>query len=480
LSESRQLIRNTTWSLLDIGLYPLLMLLATPVFIIHLGLEQYGIWMIATTVNLYITILHFGVADTTIRAIAALRAKNNTDAIRQTVNQNWSFTLKTCVLALIIGGIISFSGLIQLIFHIRAEEYSLSMYITFISFATSAIKFLELFLLSIFKAHERFDRSALLSLISRNSSILSALLIVLCGGSLMLIFVTLFVISILNILLQVILVKSHFKYLSFAPHWKTPFRLEKEIQRWYWLQSCIGSFGFLSDRIIVGYFTDVKTTGLYATATLIGSQLHNALSAIGGFLFPKIAYKNENNSDLRSLYSNSSAIIGGLGWLGIYMLLLLSPIIFKLWLGEVAYLLSHSYIHLYLIYIVFMTAVIVPFQFINASYLLKFNTWFELRLRITHILFMLFGVIIGGVNGLLWGLIIATCFNILCYYYFFFRHFFESKSIIDTLKRLVPPLTFIPFVLSENIIFQITMFLLFVITYYFIYFKPSKLRFWKK
>ena len=74
---SGQLIKNTFWSLLDVGLYPLLMLVATPLFISNMGLEQYGIWMMATTVNQFMNVLNFGLGDSTIHAIATSRAESN-------------------------------------------------------------------------------------------------------------------------------------------------------------------------------------------------------------------------------------------------------------------------------------------------------------------------------------------------------------------------------------------------------------------
>lgn len=478
---SAQLVRNTVWSILDIALYPVLMVLATPIFIKFLGLEQYGIWMIATTVNLFINVLHFSIGDTTIRAVAALRAQENTASIAEVINKNWSFAIKTSLLALLIGAVVSFSGIIQSVFHIPAAAYHASQYITFLAFAITAVKFLELLFLSVFKAYERFDRSALLSLVSRNSTILTALVLVVFKQTLLIVFIGMLLISIVNIVLQWYVLKRHFSFLYFRPNTSVSLRFDSNNQQWYWLQSCIGSFGFLSDRIIVGYFTDVKTTGLYATATLVGSQLHNALTALGGFLFPKVAaQQKDKRTEVENLYYNARAIIGGIGWLGIFVLLFTGSYLFRWWLGEETYNLSKTFINFYLVYIVFMIAVIVPFQFINGTDELRHNTWLELRMRLSHIVCMCLGISYGGVNGLLWGLIIATVLNLELYYRFFHQQILRKANVYAGISALLPLMSFMVFLMFENFYVQLVCFVFFVLSYYFVYLKPATFQFWKK
>ena len=138
------------------------------------------------------------------------------------------------------------------------------------------------------------------------------------------------------------------------------------------------------------------------------------------------------NANLLPLYYNSRFIIASLGWLITYAALLLSPFVFNGGWAKKCYVLSEGYIHLYLVFIAFMTLTIIPYQFINGSDVLHYNTWQELSLRCSHIIFMLIGFYVNGVTGLLWGLIGATAINIPIQYYFFHKHFFEWTSVLKS------------------------------------------------
>lgn len=477
---SRQLIKNTFWSLLDVGLYPLLMLVATPLFINYMGLEQYGIWMMATTVNQFMNVLNFGLGDATIHIIASNRAENNTLKIKECVTKNWSLAIAICLLACFIGCTLAFSGLVQYWFHVPHVSFFSSKLVLSLAFTSTAIKFMELVLLSVFKGFERFDYSARLSLISRNSMILASIILVIMGCDLVTVFLGIVITNLCNVLLQLASVKKLFPFLQFKPSFRFQFKFENTQHYWYWLQSVIGMFGFLSDRLIVGYFTNIKVLGLYATASLIGSQLHNALVALGTFLFPKVAYQKKMNTNLLPLYYNSRFIIASLGWIITYLALLLSPFVFKWWLGEEVYILSESYIHLYLVFIAFMTLTIIPYQFINGSDVLHYNTWQELSLRSSHIIFMLIGFYFNGVSGLLWGLIAATSINIPIQYYFFHKHFFEWTAVLKSCLVIIPPLSFVVFVEVNGVLLKALCIFLFSISLFFIYFKPSSIQNWKK
>ncbi len=477
---STQLVKNTFWSLLDVGLYPLLMLLATPLFIHHMGLEQYGIWMMATTVNQFMNVLNFGLGDSTIHAIATNRAENNTSKIVEQVAKNWSLAITISTLASLLGVGIAFSGLVQYWFHVPLVEQLDSKFVLCLAFGSTAIKFMELVLLSVFKGFERFDYSARLSLISRNSMILMSIALVVLGCELAVVFLGIVIINLCNVLLQLLTVKKLFSFLQFKPSFRFQYKFENTHHYWYWLQSLIGMFGFLSDRLIVGYFTNIKVLGLYATASLIGSQLHNALVALGTFLFPKVAYEKKLNTNLLPLYYNSRFIIASLGWIITYSVLLVSPFVFKWWLGEEVYVLSETYIHMYLVFIAFMTLTIIPYQFINGSEVLYYNTWFELGLRCSHILSMLIGFYANGISGLLWGLITATAINIPIQYYYFHRHFFEWKSLLKSCVIILPPISFVLFLMVTGILIKSVCILLFIVSLFFIYFKPSSIKNWRK
>lgn len=477
---TRQLKMNTIWSVLDLGIYPVMMILATPVFIKHLGYEQYGIWMMVSTINQFMYVLNFGLGDSTIKIISGNRAFQNTSLITQGINRNWSQALLIFLFAIILGIVISRSSFVEYWFHIPEHLIDSTRLVLILAFTSAGVKFCEMILLSILKGYERFDISAQLSLFSKNSVVLVSILLAAFGYPLYIIFFSTVLINVIHVLIQLIIIKKHFSFLNFMPRLSTNKAVASKDQFWYWLQSAIGLLGFLSDRIVVGYFTNLKILGLYSLASLIGSQIHNALTALGSFMFPKVAYEQSLNKDTLQLYHNSRFVINSAGWFIIFILLLSGDLVFKLWLGEEKFNNSIEYINLYLVYIAFLLLTIIPYQFINASNKPYYNSLFEAVLRTFHLVAMPLGFHFFGIIGLLWGLIISTGLIMIFQYYYFHKYFFNMHSLLNGLKVIVPSLCFIPFIIHCYLPIKIIAYVFLPISIYLFYYKPSFLKFGNK
>ena len=70
-------IKNSYYSVIDALTIPVLMLLATPIFIDHLGIESYGIWMLVNSIVASLSIVNIGGIDTIIKYVSFYRGKNN-------------------------------------------------------------------------------------------------------------------------------------------------------------------------------------------------------------------------------------------------------------------------------------------------------------------------------------------------------------------------------------------------------------------
>lgn len=471
-----QLKKNTIWSLSDLGIYPVMMILATPVFIKHLGYEQYGVWMMVSTINQFMYVLNFGLGDSTIKIISGSRAFENTSFIASGVNRNWSQALLIGLISVVLGIVVAWSGVADYWFHIPEHLIDSTRLVLVLAFMSTGVKFCEMVLLSILKGYERFDISAQLSLVSKNTVVLASILLALLDYPLYSIFFATVLINVANILIQLIVIKKQFSFLNFMPSSIKGNAIEGKDQFWYWLQSVIGLIGFLSDRLVVGYFTNLKILGLYSLASLIGSQIHNALTALGAFMFPKVAYEQSLKKDTLHIYYNSRFVINASGWFIIMVLLLSGDLVFKLWLGEEKFNGSIAYINLYLGYIAFLLLTIIPYQFINASHQPFYNSLFEGVLRTCHLIAMPLGYYYFGITGLLWGLIVSTGLIMVFQYYFFYKQFFNMASFIQSLKVIVPSLCFIPFMLHGNVWLKIAACIFLVLSVYLFYYKPTSFK----
>lgn len=475
---SAQLTKNTLWSLLDIALYPLMMIIATPVFIRYLGSEQYGVWMMAGTVNQFMNVLNFGLADSTVKIIASNRTADIPRMAIDKIRANFSRALWLAVIIFVSGILLAFSGYIHLWFHIPADMEKMARYILVLAFASTGIKFTELVLLGIFKGYERFDISARLSILSRNSVILSSIVAVVFTRSLVVVFLITVLLNIINVTVQLIIVLKKYPFFRFSPGASGLRLFDDRQQFWYWLQSVFGLLGFLSDKMIVGYFGGLTVLGYYATASLIGSQIYNALTALGNFMFPKVALRFSQNQTITPLYYRSRFAIAALGWGGISFLILFGGPLFEWWLGKPFYDESGTFIQLYLVYIAVLLLNIIPTQFINGSHHVQYNSWIELGLRSAHLLAMPIGYIFAGAEGLLWALILVTILILPVQYFIFHKHILLFPSAgTSALLPFLPAIGMVGLALNT---YPVLLMLFVLFSVYFVYYQPAGFKLWRK
>lgn len=471
--SKQQFLRNSAWTFAELTLYPVLMLLATPVFISKLGIEQYGLWMLVATITLGINVLNIGVGETTIRLISQYRAEGSLEKIREVFRYNFSLAIFLCCSALLVGVVFYLTNFIGLFYN--ATDYGFANRILLMASISAGLKFIEIAVLSVFKAFERFDLNSRLNILSKNTVVLASLFLVVMGKGLEFILMCTLAINLLNLVVQ-LLVLSNFNEKVFC--WPTLgfFKHRSEYSTynfWYWLQASIALLGFLTDKLAVAWFTDMKTMGYYSIASMIGTNIHNFFLAFGGFIFPRVSFKMANKRDLAPLYFVARGLIALPGWLIIGFLVLGGDFIFRLWLGQETYTNSIFYIKLYLVFEAGMLLIIVPFHFINGTKQIQLNSLFEVVIRSSHFILMLGGYYLAGVSGILYGLICSTAINIPFQYLVFHKKIITSVNGQQYLVIILPVLLMLGAVVSENLVFKGGLVLALLFCAKIIYFDPA-------
>lgn len=472
--SKQQFIRNSVWTFFELALYPLLMIAATPVFIEKLGIEQYGLWMLVSTITLGMNVLNIGVGDTNVRLISKYRAENNFALIQRVFNFNFSLSVFLCISACVAGLVFYFSSFISIFY--KTADYHFANTILLLACYSAGVKFVEIAILSVFKAYERFDINSKLAMLSKNSTMLLSLTLVILDYDLLTVFRVSLIGAAANVLLQLIVLSRFKPGIIEIPGFA--FFKEKlselNYNFWYWLQSVVALLGFLSDKLMVAYFTDIKTMGYYSIASLIGSQIHNFFLSFGSFIFPRVSFKLAEKKDIARIYFVSRSIIALSGWSIIVFLILAGDLIFRLWLGTETFINSIYFIKLYLVFEAGMLLIIVPFYFINGTLYIRLNSLFEVTIRSSHFLATLAGFYLAGVNGMLFGLILSTFLNIPFQYYLFHRKIMPSVNSLQYLWVIVPVVFMFGLVMSSNIIFQLSLIVCLFALCKFIYFDPAR------
>lgn len=469
-----QFVKNSGWTLAELTLFPILVVLATPVFISKLGIEKYGLWVLVVTVTQIINVLNIGIGDTIIRLVSQYRAEKNDQLVSKVFRYSFSLSLFLFFASVVLGGILSGINFIALFY--KTSNYAFANTILFLSSAFWGIKFVEIAILSVFKAFERFDLNSKLSLVSKNTVVIANLIMISLGYDLIITLLVAFVISVLNIVLQLFVLHRFNNNLLIFPN----FDFIKERAEylgynfWYWLQSSIALVGFLTDKLAVAWLTDIKTLGYYYVASMIAANIHNFFLAFGSFIFPRVSFKLASKTDLAPLYLVSAGLIALPGWLITGFLIVGGDFIFKLWLGNATYLQSIYFIKLYLVFEAGMLLIIVPFHFINGSHMIKLNSFFELLIRTSHFIAMLVGYSFAGINGIVYGLIFSTFLNVPFQYYYFHKKIITGVSHYRFLVVIFPVFCLLAMLLSVNPVFQALFIVVFIISAKLIYFDPAK------
>lgn len=417
--------------------------------------------------------LNFGVGDSTIKAVAHHITTGTATELNTIFNRNLSLSILLAAISAILGYAAGFAIYRFSWFNIPSGYLESIVITVFLFSVLTGIKFIEQVFISVFKGLQRFDISARLMILSRLTTIVAVIIIVHWGYGLVEIIKISLLISLINLFIQAVAVYHFTPIKSVFPKLEMP-PVSSLIKQngWYWLQSVIALFGFLSDRLIIAYLTDLKTVGYYSIAALIGSQIHNILLAFGGLVFPKAASYTALNKSMKDVYYFSRFMIAASGWLMIIFLLLAGDFIFKWWLGSEVYYQSIPYIRLYLAFISIIILIIVPYHITNGSGYLRFNTLFEFVLRFSHLGGMLAGYYFNGMIGLLWMLIATTLINIPFQYFLFHKKVLAITSFKESLIVVFPALTILG-IASSPMYLSFVFIPLFLILVFFIYYKPA-------
>lgn len=395
-----QLAKNSFFTILDLALYPLIMIIITPFFINNLGSVVFGIWMTAGVIVQYVYVLNFGFAESAIKLISTnYKEKTHSDDL----GNLFSVACLFAVFSILVSCILVYTNVFNNWFSIPYNEQKNANTLLIVYLLSTSLRLPEIVILSAFKGIERFDIASIFSLLSKNLPLLITFIGVYIN-------IELSSSMFYGFLCFIVIFITEFFYFNwYCKHQQLFFRIKSlrllKHQVWFWIQNTVGLVGFLADKMVVGYFTNIVVSGYYAIASMIASQLYNGFNALGTFAFPK-AQQNQSNKDiLIKLFYKAKGLLSLLSVLLILIMLCFKNYLFLFWLKDEVYANSIEYITLYLVYILIFSHAIIPNQFINASINPKLNAINEIVYRLFQFVFMLIGYYFSGIKGILFSLI---------------------------------------------------------------------------
>jgi len=301
LKRAAQLGSRGAWNSAEHIFFPLLMLVATPVFLHSLGARQYGQWMFLFTLSSLGGWAGMGMGAATIREVASAHedGHRSSDYIR--------VALTIVLLGAVVVGILLISFFIfggtQLFVQMGEKNELLPIILS----APLLITFdqIDSVISGALRGAERFGLVARLEIFSKTIIVLGCLLFAVNSDKLILLIVVYVALNFFRVVIKASAVASLFGVKSIVPTWqaKTASSLIG-FGKWSFLQ-LIGSAIFASvDKLLVGSLLGADVLASYSVCLQLAQQVQSLPAAFGGFLFPYFTKRSlvlSNRLQARSL-----------------------------------------------------------------------------------------------------------------------------------------------------------------------------------
>ena len=311
---------NSIWNVVDVAIYPVVMILTLPLFISKLGDQQYGIWMLVNSFIASLGMANVGFGDATVRYVAKYRGDGDMRAIKGVIET----TLSSYIILGIIIITVAF-GLSALVDHykwysfVKIDEanHEIAILAFRIGSITFGMKLAEMIILSALRGFERYDRASQLSIGAKLLTLGLNITMVKMGHNLIQIFIDNAIMTFLTVVIEFFMLRRMVPKLSLW--YRGTEGYFKEIMPygfWTWLNSMMGILGGQMDRWIVNTIGGVATGGYYSNGAMLAERGTGLLASGMGFIFPIISRKSAKEEPLIKLYNKVQFVMATIGIFG--------------------------------------------------------------------------------------------------------------------------------------------------------------------
>lgn len=279
-------LANPAWSVIEYGSYPLILLIATPWFLHHLGADRYGFWMLLNAVVGIGSILNIGTGAATIKGVAAGNGSGSNDAATDAIRASLMFAL--------LGG-----GAIALIVAIGFAMGSTDLFsrmndpasVSTVGYAASILIILEQVdnvFSSALKGAERFAIAARIEVASKLALVFATALAIAKWPTLDALCISLIAANAIRTSVKAIAVRRWVGLKDFRPSLGKASDI-LHFAKWGWAQGAGGALFNVADRLIIAALLGAASLSYYSIASQIAMQIHAVSAAALSVIFPATA-----------------------------------------------------------------------------------------------------------------------------------------------------------------------------------------------
>jgi len=461
-------VRNSSWNLANILIYPTAFLAVTPFFINRLGEEVFGEWMLINSyVFIAVHLVGFGLPHSITAHVAEALGKGSNDKLNAYINASTRLLGRMTLIVLLFAGLLFIYTLLDRpVFFTMYTWKTLVVATLFI-----AVKFPETLYQSIFKGFEYYNKSAIFNMSNRLMALGIQIVLVYKGYSLLAIFTANFIIN-----LVIVIIQSGFIYRGLSDYKLILFKglpERKELYHfgfWTWLQTIIAIVSYQMDRFLVAWFLGTATVTYYVIAATIANHLHMAFEAVVSWLLPKISRLKESRIDTRKYFISIRTFSVGFSLLVLLMLYIVSEPLFTLWLGPEKYEKMIVFFKLFVAFEAVLILSIVPKLYLNGIKALSLITALELMYKSAIIIAMvIFFSIYRTAESIIWGQIVALLLFMPIEYLIVNRRILHKNPLKEGILTMIPSICLICVIASGPVMWKASFILLAFLSYWMIY-----------
>ncbi|NUQ81081.1 MAG: oligosaccharide flippase family protein [Bacteroidetes bacterium] len=460
------------WTVSDALIYPILLLIATPFFISHLGVEDFGYWMLINSVIAGLGVLNFGMSESVIKFVSEFSREDQRDTQIHLVN---SITALQNRLSIVILGVFILSGIVVLPFVLTGTgEAPVWVTLGVMTLIIFLLRLYEQLFVAIYKGIERYEMASKWTIASKLSQLIVQMVALTFHADLVWIFS--FALGAAGFFVIAEWKKLKKDYPRFhLMSWSVDQESMKKVlgfSLWSWGQSISGIIASQADRYIVAAVGGIQTFTFYSIGQMVASQFHSLFSSAVTWIFPKISRKSANQEGMELAYRKLQAWVVGAGLAGLLIFYWLSEWLIALWLPADVYANSLVYVHLFIVYAGFSITSIIPFYFMNGAGLVKLNTLSGLSGIALSAVTMPIGYWIAGPSGFVYGrylvpLLIGSVTRTVLH-----QRLFNISNWYSGTTLLAPSVFFAVVILLNDPVLKMVSALLIPVVFYFSYLLP--------
>lgn len=374
-------VSNALFSSAEHALVPVLGLIATPIYLGALGIDQFGIWMLANSILGFSGVFGFGLTDATIRYVVKYRTAGDPAGVLRVIRSTWTLYGGLGLAGAVVVGALA-QPAVEGLFRVPEDERHLAIVAIRIAGGGMVVRFLDSVLSAAIQGFERYDVTARVAMGVHALGTTSAIVAALLGAELPILMVI-----VLGGLGAGAVAKAWILRHRFVPGLRLHPYLDAAAVRevasfgvYSWFQGIGGTLFAHVDRFIVASVLGTAGLTYYTVPLQLAQQVHTLLARGSAFVFPLASAAHERGAvhDLQRIYVRGLRIVASAAVAIAVPLYVLAGDLLRLWVGTEVAAVAEPVLRVLAFATSLFAAGIVPYYVMNATGLLRLNTAFGL------------------------------------------------------------------------------------------------------